>query len=368
MRVIFACGATGGHLYPALSIAEKLKEKYPDMEALFVTTKRDISSEIIEASGYSVINIDVATIDRKHLLNNINALKILGKSMNELKKILSDFKPDFIVGTGGSVSGVVARAAYKKRIPVFLQEQNVLPGLANKLAEKYANKIFVAFEESKERFKNSDKIIYSGNPLRSNIIKEMKLDYKEKLKEGKDLVLLIFAGSQGSNRINDITSDFLISIKNRSDIEVYFITGHRMYERIRKKLDKEGVTKNEKIHVLSYAQNIHRIYLVADIIISRSGALTVSEIATMGIPSILIPSPNVSENHQYYNAKVIEDRGAGLIVEEKNLTMEFLTDEVNRLWNDKELLLKMSENTAKVRQLDAADIIVNSIISAIDKH
>lgn len=366
MRVIFAAGATGGHIYPALAVADELKKMFPDMEALFVTSKRDISTEIIESNGYEVRNIDIKGINRKNPLKNFSVLKSVAVATKQIKTILAEFKPDFVFGTGGNVCGTVVRVAHKKGIPTFLQEQNALPGLSNKLAQKYVNKIFIAFEESREHFKDKEKLVVSGNPVRKAILSAVNENYREKLMVNpENKAVLIFGGSQGADNINNLSAEYLISIKDRKDIEVFFITGHRMFDQIIKILDESGVSRYEHFHVMEYAEEMHELYSVADIIIARSGALSVSEISVMGKPSILIPSPNVSGNHQYYNAKSLADQGAAIIIEESALNAMVLESEIENLLSNKEKLREMSEASNRIGHSDASEIITKNIIELI---
>ena len=367
MKVIFACGATGGHLYPALAIAKKMKEKYPDSEALFVTSKWMYSTEVIESNGYLVRNIDVAGIDRRHPLNNLTIMKDLAVSSRQIKDIIAEFKPDIVIGTGGNVSGSVIRIAHKKGIPTFLHEQNVLPGLSNKLTEKYVDKLFVAFEASKVHFMKEKKIIVTGNPVRDEFLADDYSEYRGKLiDDSVDLVLLFFGGSQGADRINEVASQYLVSIKDRDDIEVFFITGRDMYEEVRDSFSGTGVLENKRLHVLEYAPNIHELYAVSDIIVSRAGALSISEFAVMGKATILIPSPNVSGNHQLFNARTMTDKGAAILIEENDLDIHTLELEINKLWKDKDALNKMSEEAKKLGCPDAAEIIVEEITKALN--
>ena len=367
MKVIFAGGATGGHLYPALAIAKKLKEKYPDMEALFVTSRWVYSREVIESNGYEVRNIDVAGIDRRHLLNNLTIFKDLAVSSRQIKDILEEFQPDIVIGTGGNVSGSVIRIAHKKGIPTFLHEQNVLPGLSNKLTEKYVDKIFVAFEASKAHFKKEKKIIVTGNPVREEFLADDFTEYRKKLiDDSVDLVLLFFGGSQGADKINDVASEYMISVKDRQDIEIFFLTGKDMYKEVLDNLSDTGVLENKRFHVLEYAGNIHELYAASDIIVSRAGALSISEFTVMGKAPILIPSPNVSGNHQLYNAKTMTDKGAAVLIEEKDLNLSTLKEEIDNLWNNKEAFRKMSDAAKDLGCADAADKIVEEIEKMIN--
>jgi UDP-N-acetylglucosamine--N-acetylmuramyl-(pentapeptide) pyrophosphoryl-undecaprenol N-acetylglucosamine transferase len=363
MRVLLAGSATGGHLYPALAIADKIKRKRPDTEFLFAAARREVGTEIIKSNGYDLVQFDISGINRKNPLANIPVAKDMVRSGAQIRKILKDFAPDVVIGTGGYACGPVIRQAGKLGIRTYLHEQNIIPGLANKLAEKYADKVFVAFPESKEMFKSPSKIVVSGNPVRRAFLTAGIMHYREKLNiDPTDMALLVFGGSQGADRINEIVSDMLIDMGRDSGFTVYFITGNRMYYDIRKKLTDAGVMGNPKLHLLEYSEAIHEYFAAADLIVSRSGALTISEIAVSGKPSILIPSPNVTGNHQYYNAKTLADRGAAIIMEEATLDEKALASEIRRLKANKDLLNKMADAATKAGRPDAVDVIYETIM------
>jgi UDP-N-acetylglucosamine--N-acetylmuramyl-(pentapeptide) pyrophosphoryl-undecaprenol N-acetylglucosamine transferase len=223
--------------------------------------------------------------------------------------------------------------------------------------------VFVAFEESKRYFRDQDKIVVTGNPVRRAFITAGAMRYRDKLGiDPADMALLVFGGSNGADRINEIVSDMLIGLKGEEDIEVFFITGAKMYDEIRKKLSDGGVMKTGKIHVIDYTESIHEYFAAADLIIARSGALTISEIAVSARASILIPSPNVTGNHQYFNAKLLKDRGAAMIVDEGELTAGSLMGEILRLKSNKAVLNRMAEAAGTLGRSDAADIIYDYVI------
>ncbi|MDR1068513.1 MAG: undecaprenyldiphospho-muramoylpentapeptide beta-N-acetylglucosaminyltransferase [Clostridiales Family XIII bacterium] len=365
MKFICAGAATGGHLYPALAVADKLCRRKPESECLFLGAKHE-KNHIIEDAGYELRTIDTRGFNRKHLLKNISVVKDLIVSSRQISHILTEFQPDAVFGSGGYVCGPVIREAHRKGIPAFLHEQNVIPGVANKLAEKYADKVFVAFEESRHYFKNPDKIVVTGNPLRKAFLTAGVMHYRERLGIAeKDMALLIFGGSLGSSKINEVVSDMLIALKDRSDMRVFFITGKRLYADMLKKLTDAGVTASGKVSVIEYSDRMHEYYAAADLIIARSGALTVSEIAVCGKASILIPSPNVTGNHQYYNAKTLADKNAALIINESELTSESLADEIRKLSANKEALNRLGAAARELGRPDATDVIADYIIGDV---
>jgi UDP-N-acetylglucosamine--N-acetylmuramyl-(pentapeptide) pyrophosphoryl-undecaprenol N-acetylglucosamine transferase len=364
--MIFAGGATGGHLYPALAVADKIRRRNPDTEILFLGAKNETGTSIVTSAGYELRTINARGFDRQNPVRNIAVVKDLLVASRQTARIIREFKPDAVFGSGGYVCGPVIREAHRKGIPTFLHEQNVIPGVANRLAEKYADTIFTAFDESRSYFKNPDKIIVTGNPVRRRFLTAGAMRYREKLGiNPKETVLLIFSGSLGAERINEVASDMLIRMNGRPGFTVFFITGRRMYAEVKANLDAAGVTKNAAIHVMEYADNIHEYYAAADLIISRSGALTVSEIAVCGKASILIPSPNVTNNHQYYNAKTLADKDAAIIMDERELSAARLANAILKLFGDREKLNRLGEAAAKQGRPDATDVIAEDILKRV---
>jgi UDP-N-acetylglucosamine--N-acetylmuramyl-(pentapeptide) pyrophosphoryl-undecaprenol N-acetylglucosamine transferase len=369
MKLVFTGGATGGHLYPALAVADKLKRRRPETEILFIGAEKEEGSKIVESAGYELRTIPARGFNRKNLLKNVSVVRDLLASSRRAARILKEFKPDAVFGSGGYVCGPVAREAHKQGIPTFLHEQNVIPGVANRLAERYADRVFVAFEESRTYFKDPGKIVVTGNPVRRQFLTTGVMRYRDRLGvDPKDMALLIFGGSLGAAKINEAAAETLIALKGRQGIAAFFITGRRMYAEVRRKLEEAGVSANPKVHIMEYTDRIHEYYAAADLIISRSGALTVSEIAAIGKASILIPSPNVTGNHQYYNAKTLADHGAALIMNEADLTAKSLTDEILKLAANKELLNRMGEAAAGQGRLDATDVIADYVLNSIEEN
>jgi UDP-N-acetylglucosamine--N-acetylmuramyl-(pentapeptide) pyrophosphoryl-undecaprenol N-acetylglucosamine transferase len=367
MNIVFSGGATGGHLYPALAVADKLKRRRPEAQILFIGANKEMGADIVKNAGYELRQVPVRGFNRKNLLKNVTVVRDLLISSRKISHILKEFKPDAVFGSGGYVCGPVVREAHKRAIPTFLHEQNVIPGVANLMAEKYADTVFTAFPESIEHFRQADKIMVTGNPVRRQFLTAGVMHYRERLDISPwDMVLLIFGGSQGAANLNDVVADMLIAMKDRPDQTVFFITGKGDYEDMKAKLDVAGVTENPKVHLMEYSDRIHEYYAAADLIISRSGALTVSEIAVCGKASILIPSPYVTGNHQYYNAKTLGDRGAAIILDEADLTADGLKAEVLKLTANKELLNTMGMLASGQGKPDATDVIVDHMLNTID--
>ncbi len=362
MRIIMTGGGTGGHIYPAIAIADKIKRRHKDAEILFVGTEKGMEREIVPQNGYEIVFITISGFDRRNPLKNIKTLKELYQSDKQSRKIIENFKPDVVIGTGGYVCGPVVRAAHKMGIPTYIHEQNACPGMTNKLLEKYVQRIFVSFAEAKSYFKNQDKILVTGNPVRKSFMLTGVTDFREKFNIGKnDFAILCFGGSRGAGMINKVMIKLIDQMQNLNNIKIFFITGKIYYDNILQSLSDLGVSFEDKITIMPYAENMHEYMHACDLIISRSGALTVSEITACGKASILIPSPNVTGNHQYFNAKVVADKGGAVLIEEKELQTEALYSVIMRLMNNKQALNQMSEVSAKIGRFDAADVIYDNL-------
>lgn len=362
MRVIMTGGGTGGHIYPAIAIADKIRRKNPGAEILFVGTRRGMEKDLVPKNGYEIRFITVSGFNRKKLWKNVKTFYHLAKGNLQANQIIKQFKPDLVIGTGGYVCGPVVRAAYKKGIRTFIHEQNAFPGVTNKLLEKYVEKVFISFPESKTYFKDQSKLVVTGNPIRKSFLLSSVQNSREKLGiQSSEFVILCFGGSLGASRINQAMTNSLEILNVEPNIRVFFITGKNHYQKICDEIKEKKINLSDQIKIMEYADNMHEYLSGADLVISRAGALTVSEITACGKASILIPSPNVTGNHQYFNAKVVADKGGAIIIEEKNLTDEKLLAAILRLKNNKEALNHMALASSKIGRLDAVDMIYDHL-------
>jgi len=357
MKVVLTCGGTGGHIYPAIAIADKIKEKNPDAQILFIGTKKGMENDLVPHAGYEIRGIDASGFNRKSFSANIHTLENLYRGSKQAKDILNEFKPDIAIGTGGYVTGTVLLAAHNMNIKCAMHEQNAVPGVANKLISEFADYVFVSFKDMKPGLRHPKRVIYSGNPIRNAF---ETLDRSECRKQlglsDNDQMVLATGGSLGAAVLNREVMD-LVSKTKVSGVKIYFVTGKRYYEDIR------GKCPEGPVELIAYADNMPVLMKAADIVISRAGAIAVSELLACGKASVLIPSPNVTNNHQYYNAKAIADIGAAVLLEEKNLTegKSVLSDEVLSLLARPESLSSMSENARKAGVTDAAEVIYNKL-------
>lgn len=360
MRVLFAGGGTAGHINPAISIANFIKSKEDNFEALFVGTKKGLETKLVPKAGYNIKYIDISGFDRKNLLKNFVVLKKLYDTRQDCKKIIKEFKPDFVVCTGGYVSGPVAMAAKAMKVPALIHEQNVYPGLTVKGSEKYVDYIAVSFEETINHLDKS-KCVVTGNPIRTEILNADREEARCTLGLGDEPFVLIFGGSLGAGKINENVVKMLKKVKQENKFSLMFGTGDRNFDDISAKIKEAGIELDDKIKVVPYINNMHEVMAAADLIVSRSGAITLAEIAALGKPSVLIPSPNVVRNHQEQNARELEKGGAARVLTEDVLTENTLYDTISELILDKELLDKMGENAKSFARCDALEEIYKII-------
>ena len=355
MRVVFAGGGTGGHINPALSIAGYAAENDENFEALFIGTKRGLETKLVPQAGYDIEYIDIEGFNRKNMLKNISVVRKLITSQKKCDSIMKKFKPDCVVCTGGYVSGPVCMAAAKNKIPSLIHEQNVYPGLTVSASEKYVDYVAVSFEETVNHMKQKDKCVVTGNPVRGEIVEAKKETARLKLgiTDLKPFVL-IFGGSLGADRINETVIDMLPRIAAENKFRIMFGTGDRNYEKIMEVIKERNIALNDSIQIVPYINNMAEVMAASDVAVCRSGAITVSELAVLQKPSILIPSPNVVRNHQEQNAREIEEKGGAKVICESELTSELLYDTIIDITASKEKLTQMSNNLNKLKKVDAS--------------
>lgn len=367
MRIVYAGGGTGGHINPALSIADYVKEKNPDAKALFIGTKRGLEKKLVPASGYEIEFIDICGFDRKNLWKNVSVIAKLIKANRKCKKILKDFGADAVVCTGGYVSGPVAMAAGKLKIPALIHEQNVYPGLTVKGAEKYVKYTAVSFDETIKYMSVPEKCVVTGNPVRVGILNADEKNARKKLGMDDKPFVLVFGGSLGAQKINDTMIGVIEKAAKTKQFRLLFGTGERNFESVCEEMKKRNIHLTEEIKVVPYINNMEDVMAAADLVISRSGAITVSEIAALGKPSILIPSPNVVRNHQEQNAREFEKNGAAAVITEDKLTSDLLYEKINEVINNKTVMNEMSNNVKKLGKRDATDKLYELVKKMTEK-
>ena len=356
MRYLISGGGTGGHIFPAVSIANALKELDPEAEILFVGALGRMEMERVPQAGYEIVGLPVRGFDRKKPWKNVSVLIDLSKSIRQVKKIIRDFKPNVGVGVGGYASGAAMWAAEKMGIPILLQEQNGFAGVTNKILKDKAAKICVAYE-GMEKFFPADKIILTGNPVRQNL-----LDGRKSEDDGRK-TLLIIGGSLGARTINEAVIAGLKELTN-AGIKVVWQTGKVYYEKCKAAWEAAGSPAN--IECLDFLSDMPDRYANADLVISRAGASSISEICLLGKPAILVPSPNVAEDHQTHNAMALVNKDAAVLVRDAEAAEKLIATALELL-NDPKRLKTLQTNVLKLAQKDSAKRIAEEVIALAKK-
>ena len=364
LRVIVSGGGTGGHIFPALSIANAIKALRPDSEILFVGAEGRMEMQRVPAAGYKIIGLPVAGFDRQHLWRNVSVLWKLWKSRRMARRIIKDFRPQVAVGVGGYASGPTLNMAASMGVPTLIQEQNSYAGVTNKLLAKSAKKICVAYE-GMERFFPKEKIMLTGNPVRQQLLdcKLSRADAVTKLGFNPIRpVVLIIGGSLGARTINDSVMDNLQQITN-SKVQFIWQTGGYYFENIKRQLTEKGCPANLK--VTDFIQHMDEAYRAADLVISRAGASSISELCLLGKASILVPSPNVAEDHQTHNAMALVNKDAALIVRDAE-AREKLIPLALTMATDDAALSRLGSNALAMGLKNSAQVIAEEVIKLIE--
>ena len=351
MRVIVSAGGTGGHIYPALAIIKKILKEEPNSEILYIGTHNRMEKDIIPKEGIKYEAIEITGLKRSLSLSNVKTMINFYKSYKKCLKIINDFNPDVVIGAGGYVTAPVIFAAKKLGKKTFIHEQNSVVGLANKFLSKYSDKIGVSFESTLSCF-DKNKSILTGNPCSEKAL-DLEPINKEELGLSKDKKLvLVVMGSLGSKTINEKIVTYLDSFKNK-DYEVLFVTGKSFYESVK------NLKVSDNVKIVPFIDNLSRVMKVTDVMISRSGASTISEITVLKVPTIFIPSPYVTNNHQYKNAMDLVNKNAALIIEEDKLTNELLINNIDSLINNNEKINNIKNNLENIGIKDSSTRIYN---------
>lgn len=367
MKIMFAAGGTGGHINPALAAAGEIRRRYPDARILFIGTKEKMESKLVPAAGFDFKTIEISGFQRKlsleNIKRNIGTVVKLMKSTSSCKKLIEDFKPDVVVGFGGYVSGPVVRTAAKMGIKTAIHEQNAFPGVTNKALAKTADAVMLTVPKAAEYLECKVEPVVTGLPVRGEILSADRDFSRAKLGLDDKPMILSFGGSLGAKAVNNAMCSLIAELHDKNKCS--FIHAYGQYGTwVPETLKKKGVDiDNEKnIRVSEYINDMDVCLSAADIVIGRSGASSLSEIEAVGRASVLIPSPNVAENHQYHNAMALVNNNAARIIEEKDLTDEKLLEVVTELLDNKELRDEIASNAKKMSKPDAqkqiADIIV----------
>ncbi len=362
MKVLLSGGGTGGHVYPAIAIANRIKEDYPDAEILFVGTAKGIESEIVPKYGYNIETVTVQGFKRKIDLDNVKRVFKLFKGLEQSRKVVKKFKPDIVIGTGGYVSGPVLFNASMRKIPTVIHEQNSFPGVTNKILSKMVTRVLTSFEDSHKRFPEAsqEKLVLTGNPVRKEILVSRKNISRRKLGISEDKkMVLCYGGSGGSRKINEAMK-LVIENMVKDDVAFIFATGKGYFEEFSKDISHLSLKPYQQ--VVPYLEDMANALAASDLVIGSAGAISLAEITALGKPSIIIPKAYTAENHQEYNAKSIEKQGGGIAILEKNLTPNSLNEAVFKLLGDKDALLDMANASKAIGKPEAIDLIYNEIV------
>lgn len=369
MKVVITCAGTGGHINPGIAIADLIKKNNPDSEIIFIGTISGLENDLVPKAGYKIYTIRTGKLLRKLTIQNIKALYNAYVGINDSEKILKEFKPDLVIGTGGYICGPVMSASRKLKIPYMLHESNAFPGLAVKMLAKKSACTMVGFKEAIARLNNMKNVVYTGTPSKFDEEKIFKLNKdicKKELgldKIDKKIVFITF-GSQGAKFLNNTIINM---IKDKKDKEIFYIlvTGKNNYGETESKIKDENLS--EYLRLEKFVYDMDKMYKVSDLCITRAGALTINELTISKKPSILIPLPYATENHQLYNAKVLENAGCAAVIEEKNLTTSILYDKVKEILLDNNKLSGMISNFEKIEKQNVEKNIYEQIQKALKK-
>ncbi len=359
MKVVVVAGGTGGHIYPAVAIINKIKEKEPNSEILYIGTTDRMEKDIIPSLEIPFIGLEMKGLNRKNLFANFSVIKKFLAAKKKAYQILKDFQPDVVVGAGGYITAPVLYAAHKLRIPILIHEQNSIPGISNKFISSFASTICVSLPNSIKLFPK-EKVVYTGNPRSEEIL---SIDKKKKETLGfhqkKKLVVFVM-GSLGSTTMTQKIKECIPAFKGK-DYQVLIITGKNYYE------DYKQIEIPENVKIVPFMEDLIQLLKDTDLLVSRAGASTIAEITAIGLPAILVPSPYVTNNHQYKNAKELEDHGACRIIQETEFSKEKVLEEINFVLIDNKTYDKMKENSKKLGKTDSATHIYEEIKKIINR-
>lgn len=368
MRVLMTGGGTGGHVYPALAIADLIRMNAPDAQIAFVGTEKGIENRLVPAAGYPLYHIQIQGIRRSLSLSNLKTAYLVMVSPSRAKKIIGEFRPDLVIGTGGYVCWPLLKAASSMGIPCMVHESNALPGVAVRQLQRHLDVILTNFAETADLLKVKEKAVNVGNPLRARcgVISREEARRQLAIPDSVRFVVLSFGGSLGAPALNEAAVALMKNVTaSTEDMMHIHATGARRYEETKKRFEECGLQSCHRLVLKDYIDDMPLYMAAADLVICRAGAMTLTEVAMMRKPAILIPSPNVTDNHQYKNAKVLADANAAVLIEEKDLTEERLKEAVCRLAADDALCQSMSENIARFARADAGAAIYREITTLL---
>lgn len=367
MRVLITGGGTGGHINPALAIAQKVMEKDRRSTILYVGTEAGMESELVPKEGFEFKSVTAKYLRRKISIENIKTLFASFKGVAESNKILKEYKPDIVVGTGGYVCGPVVLAAALRKIPTLIHEQNVFPGITNKMLARVADVVCISFREAEKYFPENirHKLVMVGNPVRKDVLNadRDKARREYKLKDN-DILIYSFGGSGGQVSLNEAMIDTIKKYNGKAGIRLLHITGKRLYDDFMKEASQIDIQDN--IEIRDYMYDAPTALAASDIVVGSAGAITIAEITAIGVPSILIPKTYTAENHQEYNARALEKEGASIVITEKDLDGNKLISSIEEIIKSKSTLKTMALNSKRLGNIDVEDKIYETMQNLIN--
>ncbi len=371
LRFVVTGGGTGGHIYPALAIAKGLKDRHPEAEVLYIGTARGMEADIVPKEGFSFKGIAAAGLERRLSLKNLLVLWQAGKGFIQAGRIIRTWRPDIVIGTGGYVCGPVVMSAVLMGIPTLIHEQNAFPGITNRILSLFVNRVAVTFAGSEKYFKNQDKLTLTGLPVRPQVLEVDRLSGLKKLGlEGSRFLLLSFGGSRGARTINKAMVEVIKMYAGVPGMKILHVTGSLGHAEFLDDLAAAGIdlVKADNVMIVSYLYNMQDALAAADLVISRAGAATLAELTVLGIPSILIPYPYASENHQEFNARALEKESAAVVVLDRSLNGKILCRKISDLLNDPDGLSAMASSSRKIGKRDALEDIIDCVDELVLKR
>lgn len=365
MKVVVSGGGTGGHIYPALALIREIQKSNRNVEFLYIGTEKGLESKLVPREGIPFKSIHITGFRRKLSFENVRTVVRFLLGVNKSKKIIKEFNPDVVIGTGGYVCGPVVYAASALKIPTIIHEQNSVPGLTNKFLSRYVNKIAICFEEAKAFFPEQ-KVVLTGNPRASEVLGQDGKKGRKSVGLNSGLpTVLIFGGSRGARPINEAVLKSLTDFGSKP-YQVLYITGDVHYEDVEKEVNLIGNPEN--VVIKPFIHNMPEVLAGVDLVVARAGATTLAELTSLGVPSILIPSPYVTNNHQEKNAKALADHDAAELLLEKDLSGKKLVEKIDRILTDKERLNSMKNSARKLGIPNAADRLYRLMQELVSKQ
>ena len=363
MNLIFTCGGTAGHINPAIAIAEYAIEADSSNKVLFVGKGGGMESRLVPQAGFDIEYIDIEGLRRSLSFANVTTAFKLVKAVSDCLNIIKKFKPDVVVGTGGYVCAPAVIAANMRKIPTLIHEQNVFPGSAIKFLSKKSTITAISFDESRKYLAKAKNVVVTGNPVKPDIMKSDYAKARAQLGIGDEKYVVAFGGSLGAKKINDVVMQYIQHINNSRDISLCFGTGVKNYDAVMSSLAHAGITPGANINICKYIDNMDVVLNAADVVIARSGAITLCELCVLGKPSVLIPSPNVTNNHQEYNARALSDNGAAAMILEKDFDIHTLVTNIDNILYGNGVSAAMSRKALSMGRPDATELIYNQLVT-----